>query len=162
MAFRSSREMEPVKVSGGSLGAIAANAKKQVNLKRTSLAASTKDHIPPRLNTTLRGTIQDVYLYIKNGTSSATPNVRLTFFGNDKLDTLTPADLSIHGDEEFAQEFSLVRSGSSLFQAHVGGLSIPYVDEDDTGEFHFVLLNQASTNILTSNIEFTFLPSFPV
>lgn len=157
-----------IRVNLGTVGALTAGSTTNVNLAGTSLPADTVDSIPSRLlhrvrgqvdsSGSLQGQVEDVVLSLV--TSTAPQGVTVRFYGNDNFATTTPANLLFLGDEEFsASDFE---DANGVFMGHIGGLSIPYRDHDNTGEFHIQIENSSTVNQPAGmKVEFTYRPAFP-
>ena len=92
----------------------------------------------------LRGTIEDIVLYVVDDTTSAAPAANIHFWGNDSHNTTNLGVVKLWGSEVLAGDFTREASGAttSIWRAYVGGLDIPYADEDRTGEFHVTVENE--------------------
>ena len=98
-----SRGIPLVRINVGSFAGTGVELVRQFNLVATSQAAAVKDRIPPRLLTgTLRGTIEDLVMVSKGGTTNPAPNVTIRFFGNDLFHTTVIASNKLMGAENVA------------------------------------------------------------
>lgn len=134
-------------------------------------AAHVIDRIPHRLapksaplHGSLHGTIEDVIFYVVANVNTA-PTVNISWWGRDTHNSSNLATVQLWGQESLTGgDFYREGSGTStsIWRAHVGGLSIPYDDLDDTGEFHVTVENNSGTNIATgkSRLEFGYRPEF--
>ena len=161
-----SRGIPLVRIDAGTGAAIAAGAVREYNIVAASQAGPVKDRIPPRvLRGTLRGHIEDIVLYWQTSASSGIP-VGVYFWANDSQNTSALGTIHLLGMElvSGAEWTAEVAAGIPMLRAHVGGLEIPYVDEDNTGEFHFSLENDSTTTALAAgsySLEFGYRPEFP-
>jgi hypothetical protein len=142
------RGMPLVRVNSGTLAALAAGEVVDLNLVALNQAGPVKDRIPPRLvRATLRGQIEDIVLYVRVN-QATNPEATISFWANDSHNTTNLDQVKLWGQEtltggDFAREGAGV--GTSIWRGHIGGLEIPYSDEDLTGEFHVTVENN-STN----------------
>jgi hypothetical protein len=161
-----SRGTPLVRINSGPLAAIAAGAALNTHLKLTGQANFVKNEVPPRLADTLHGTIEDVVLYVVNNVAIA-PAAIVSWWGNDSNNVTALATVKCWGKEVLsASEFVRQASGltTSIWIAHVGGLSIPYKDLDNSGEFHLTVENEYGStafNASKSRVEFGFRPEYP-
>jgi len=161
-----SRGAPIVRISSGPLAAIAAGAALNTHLKLSSQANFVQDEVPPRLEQTLHGTIEDLVIYVVNNVAVA-PAAIVTWWANDSNNTTALATVKCWGKEIVsASEFVRQASGltTSIWIGHVGNLSIPYKDLDNSGEFHLTVENEYGSTAFAaskSQIEFGFRPEYP-
>lgn len=131
---------------------------KQADIKLSGLAAAQKNRVPPRLSTTLRGTIEWVEVHSKTGAGA---NVDVLWFGNDRyLAASTPTSVEFLGKQGFTgTDFDTSSTNFAILDAQ--GLGLNYRDADDSGEFH-VRIESAAANSATGVVTFAFRPEFQV
>lgn len=121
--------------------------------------------MPPRLHQNLRGTIEDVCLYVVNNIVPP-PSAVITFWGNNSHNLTNLNVVKCWGSETIAtSEFRTEAAGltSRCWVGYVGGLSIPYADLDRTGKFHVTVENEYNGTAFAANksrLEFGFRPEF--
>ena len=156
-----------VRVNYGTLAVIAADSKLSLNIQANSLPANQKDRLGRKgrgITGSLRGTITDIFLELHSTTLTSTEctaagALDFVFYGKDSNTSW------LLGEESFlAADIIRVPNGGNTAIGHLGGLSIPYQDLDNSGEWHIVINNSHSTNTLTTGIAtfaFNFKPEYP-
>lgn len=153
-----SRGINLVRINSGTFGALAATAVVNLNLVASNQTATVRHRIPPRLlKGTLRGTIEDLVVYVKNATTK--PSLTLNFWANDSQNVTAINTIKLWGVEQvapgdFSRESAVTTN--NIWKGHVGGLAIPYADEDNTGEFHISIENDKTTAIAQGRCRFEF------
>jgi hypothetical protein len=140
-------------------GAIATTTTVDVNLLRTSLSQAIQDRIPARLRNSLKGTIVGMRGYLNQ--ANMVP-IGIRFFGNDTFDTF--ATMKLLGEEDMAEADFEGHGGAALKMADIGGIAIPYNDDDGSGEFHLSITNEDAADAIgagTFKMEFDWRPFFP-
>jgi hypothetical protein len=161
-----SRGIPLIRIKSGALAEVASTASLDLNIVAASQLGPVKDRIPPRsLEGPLRGTIEDiVYYHVIDSTTA--PQVTLHFWANNSHNITALATVRLWASEQVAQnDFTREGAGAttSIYRGHVGGLDIPYADEDNTGQFHITVQNEQTTALTASKhgFEIGFRPEFP-
>jgi hypothetical protein len=90
------------------------------------------------------------------------PDYNIHFYANDELGSdASSTGIRFLGGENLQAEFVTVVNQPKTWIADIGGLSIPYVDEDDSGEFHVEVQEINSSAHTQLSLAFNFLPSYP-
>lgn len=161
MAIHPSRGVPLVRVTSGTIGAIAADAVLDLNIRVEDQGASVQTRIGPRQgglhsketsvssrSGLLRGTIEDLTFYWVNTTSIA-PHATIHFWANDSHNTSDLSVIKLWGTEDLTGGDFIrqdTAATNSIWHAFVGDLNIPYADEDRTGEFHVTVENNGTDN----------------
>lgn len=90
----------------------------------------------------LRGQIESISI---KATASATMHV--VFFSHAAGEAGTPADDSYIDHYAFTSGDFVSLDNATVVNAHVNGLSIPYIDADDTKKFHVAIFGAATVDI---------------
>lgn len=121
----------------------------------SDIPQSSLDRIPPRNRNILRGTVDFVSAYY--GTVGGGVATDVLFFGNNSyLSSVT--DAVILGGQDFASGDFL--NSTSYVYADAQNVSLPYRDEDETGQFHIRIESGAAGGV-QGVIRFCYLPEVP-
>lgn len=129
---------------------------KQVNIPWSTLSDQEKDRVPPRLKTTLRGTIE--FVKVEQRTTGAKA-VDITWFANDKFSTTNMTNIRILGFQNIP--LASFDQATNIAWGDAQALDIPHRDEDNTGEFH-VRIDCGAGNSRPGAMTFAFLPETAV
>jgi len=101
----------------------------------------------------LRGRIEHIGIHI-NGSGIAAPALDIIFFsGNTCIEASGTADRTIEYESFVTTDFWTT---GGCQRASKSGLTIPYVDEDNSKKFHIGILNNCATGIAAKKVTLNF------